>query len=247
MKLLKDKVCLITGGTRGIGKGIIKKFVKHGSKIAFTYLNSKNKARKLEEELKSITLIKGYQFDVSDYNSSKEHINQIINDFGKIDILINNVGITKDNLLIRMNEDYWQSVLKTNLNSIFNITKFVISSMIKMRSGSIINISSIVGLKGNAGQCNYSASKSGIIGFSKSIALELSSRNIRCNVIAPGFINTEMTTKLNPIITKKWINSIPLKRIGSIEDIANACLFFATDLSSYITGEVLNVNGGMYT
>lgn len=247
MKLLQGKVAVVTGGTRGIGKGILEKFIKQGAKIAFTYLSSSGHALELENKFKKITIIKGYQFDVSDYESAKKFMNHVVEKFGKVDILINNAGITRDNLILRMNEKDWKITLEVNLNSVFNMTKVVVKHMIKQRSGVIINMSSIVGLKGNAGQSNYSASKAGIIGFSKSIALELASRNIRCNVIAPGFIETEMTSSLDQKNTKKWIEMIPLKRIGKIEDVANACLFLSTDLSSYITGQVLNVNGGIYS
>ena len=245
-KLLENKVVIITGGTRGIGKGIIKKFSHEGAKIAFTYIRSKKEATNIENNFNK-NLIRSYQFDVSDYDASQNFINNVINDFGKIDVLINNVGITRDNLLVRMNEKDWDDTLRINLKSIFNITKATIKPMIKFSSGSIINISSVIGLKGNSGQSNYAASKSGIIGFSKSIALELSSRNIRCNVITPGLIKTEMTEKLNNEKIKNWIKNIPLNRIGKVEDIANACLFLATDLSSYITGQVLNVDGGLFT
>lgn len=244
MSLLKGKVVVITGGTRGIGEGIVQTFAQHGATVIFTYFSSNSKALKLENKLKSITTIKGFQADASDYNDTQFLINKVIQKFHKVDILINNAGIIRDNLIIRMNKEDWDTIIKVNLTSVFNFTKAVIKPMIKQKCGSIINISSIVGIKGNVGQSNYAASKSGIIGFSKSIALEVGSRNIRCNVIAPGLINTEMISNLDK--NKECIEKkIPLKRYGTIEDIANACLFFSTDLSSYITGQVLTVDGGM--
>lgn len=246
MKLLKNKVIIITGATRGIGKRIIEKFAEYGATIIFTYLTSHAKAEELENNLSIITTIKGFKSDASNYHSTQELVKQVINEFGKIDVLINNAGITCDNLLIRMSKEEWDSVIKVNLGSVFNFTKAVIKPMVKQRFGSIINISSIVGIKGNLGQANYAASKAGIIGFSKSIALELGSRNIRCNTIAPGFIITEMTNSLSQEIIKKWIEKIPLKRAGTVDDVANACLFLSTELSSYITGQVININGGMF-
>lgn len=247
MKLLEKKVAIITGATRGIGKKITEIFAEQGANIIFTYASSQSKAIELEQKLSKLTTIKGFQSDASDYNSAKKLVNEVIKKFGKTDILINNAGITRDNLILRMSKEDWDTIIKVNLDSVFNLTKAVIKPMIQQRSGSIINISSIVGIKGNAGQANYAASKAGVIGFSKSTALELGSRNIRCNVIAPGFIETEMTNNLNTKTTKKWIEEIPLKRIGTTQDIANACLFLSTDLSSYITGQVLNVNGGILT
>lgn len=245
MNLLKGKVAIITGASRGIGKGIVQKFAQHGATVIFTYFSSDNQAIELENKLKSITVIKGFRSDASDYNAVQYLINQVISNFHRIDILINNAGIIRDNLIVRMSKEDWDNIIKVNLNSVFNFTKGVIKPMIKQRFGSIINISSIVGIKGNVGQSNYAASKSGIIGFSKSIALELGSRNIRCNVITPGLINTDLINKLDKEKKKEWIDKIPLKRLGTIEDIANVCLFLSTDLSSYITGQVLSVDGGM--
>lgn len=247
MKLLKGKVVIITGATRGIGRGIAEKFVQQGAIIAFTYASSQSKAIELENEFGTLTTIKGFQSDASDYDSAQKLVNKVIKEFGKIDVLVNNAGITRDNLVLRMSKEDWNEIIKVNLDSVFNLTKAVAKPMIKQRFGSIINMSSVVGLKGNAGQSNYAASKAGVIGFSKSIALELGSRNIRCNVIAPGFIKTEMTNVLDKKIIQEWIGRIPLKRIGTTEDIANACLFLSTNLSSYITGQVLNVNGGILT
>ena len=247
MGLLEGKVALITGATRGIGKGIAEVFAKEGAHVAFTYAGSVDKAKALEEELGKISKVKSYQSDASDYDAAQKLAADVIADFGKIDILINNAGITKDNLMLRMSKEDWDTIIKVNLDSVFNLTKAVIKPMMKARSGSIINMTSVVGVKGNAGQANYAASKAGVIGFSKSIALELGSRNIRCNAIAPGFIETEMTAALDEKTVQGWREGIPLKRGGQPEDVANACVFFASDLSSYITGQVLNVDGGMLT
>ena len=248
MKLLTDKNVIITGATRGIGKGIAEIFAKQGANIAFTYVSDENKANAVKDELSQFgTKIFSYKSDASDYEAAQELVNNVLKEFGSIDVVINNAGITKDNLLLRMEKADWDKVIKVNLDSIFNLTKAVIKPMMKQKNGSIINMSSVVGAKGNAGQANYAASKAGIIGFSKSVALELGSRNIRCNVIAPGFIETEMTEVLDTNVIAEWKNSIPLKRGGTPEDIANACVFLASDLSSYITGQVLHVNGGMYT
>ena len=248
MKLLENKVALITGASKGIGKGIAEVFVKNGCQVAFTYLSSVEKGQALEAELcQSGVKVKGYRSDASDYGQAEQLVNNVLADFGQIDILINNAGITKDNLLLRMSEEDFNQVIKVNLNSVFNLTKAVIKSMMKARSGSIINISSVVGVKGNAGQANYAASKAAVIGFTKSVALELGSRNIRCNAIAPGFIETEMTAVLDQKTVQGWRDNIPLKRGGSPEDVAHACLFLASDLSSYITGQTLNVCGGMLT
>lgn len=248
MKLLKGKVAVITGGSRGIGKGIVETFAQNGAHVAFTYNSSSAAANEIIKNLASSGVtIKAYQSNAADFDQAQALIDNIIEDFGTIDILINNAGITKDNLLMRMSEADFDSVIEVNLKSVFNMTKAVQRTMLKQRKGSIINMSSVVGLKGNAGQANYAASKAGIVGFSKSIALELGSRNIRCNVIAPGFIETEMTAKLNEETVQGWRNAIPLKRGGQTEDIANACVFLASDLSSYITGQVLNVDGGMLT
>lgn len=248
MKLLENKVALITGASRGIGKGIAEVFAKHGAHIAFTYSSSASSAEALERELISTGVkAKGYQSNAADFAQSQALVDQVLADFGTIDILINNAGITKDNLLMRISEEDFDQVIEVNLKSVFNMTKAVQRTMLKNRAGSIINMSSVVGVKGNAGQSNYAASKAGIIGFTKSIALELGSRNIRCNAIAPGFIETEMTAKLNEEVVQGWRDSIPLKRGGSTEDVANACLFLASDMSAYVTGQVLNVDGGMLT
>ena len=247
MKLLEGKVALITGGTRGIGKGIVEIFAAQGAKIAFTYAGSVEKAQELETLLGAVTQIKAYQSDASDYEAAQKLVDDVMTDFGKIDILINNAGITRDNLMLRMSKEDWDTIIKVNLDSVFNLTKAVIKPMMKAKAGSIINMTSVVGVKGNAGQANYAASKAGVIGFSKSIALELGSRNIRCNAIAPGFIETEMTAKLDEKTVQGWRESIPLKRGGQTTDVANACVFLGSDLSSYITGQVLNVDGGMLT
>jgi 3-oxoacyl-[acyl-carrier protein] reductase len=223
-------------------------FAKKGANIAFTYSSSSSSASTLEKQLNSFGIkSKSYKSDASSYNESIDLVNKISSDFDSIDVLINNAGITKDNLLMRISEDDFDDVINVNLKSVFNMTKAVQKTMLKQRKGSIINMSSVVGLKGNAGQSNYAASKAGIIGFSKSIALELGSRNIRTNVIAPGFIETEMTEKLPEETIKQWRNGIPLKRGGTVEDVANLCLFLASDSSSYITGQVINVDGGMLT
>lgn len=248
MKLLKGKTAIITGASRGIGKGIAKVFALNGANVAFTFSKSVELAKKFEKELISLGVkAVAYQSDAANYSDSIELVEKINTDFDSIDILVNNAGITRDNLLMRMQEEDFNQVIKVNLNSVFNMTKAVQKIMLKQRSGSIINMSSVVGVKGNAGQSNYAASKAGIIGFSKSIALELGSRNIRCNVIAPGFIETEMTKKLDKKIIDNWRNSIPLKRGGTPVDVANACVWLASDMSSYVTGQVLNIDGGLLT
>ena len=248
MKLLKGKTAIITGASRGIGSGIARVFAENGSNVAFTYSSSVDSAIKLQDELLEHGVkVKSYKSDASDFNSSQKLITDVISDFGQIDILINNAGITKDNLLMRMGEEDFDKVIEVNLKSVFNMTKAVQRTMLKQRKGSIINMSSVVGVKGNAGQTNYAASKAGIIGFSKSVALELGSRNIRCNVIAPGFIETEMTAKLDQSTVDQWRAGIPLKRGGTPNDIANACVFLASDMSSYITGQTIHVDGGMLT
>jgi 3-oxoacyl-[acyl-carrier protein] reductase len=248
MELLKNKNIIITGASRGIGKGIAEVFAKHGANVAFTYSSSVDAANALEKELTSMGVkAKGYQSNAADFESAQNFVADVIKEFGSVDVLINNAGITKDNLLMRMSEEDFDKVIAINLKSVFNLTKAVVKPMMKQRSGSIINMSSVVGVKGNAGQANYAASKAGILGFTKSIALELGSRNIRCNAIAPGFIETEMTAKLDPKSVDDWRKTIPLKRGGSPEDIANACVFLASDMSSYITGQTLNVDGGMLT
>ena len=248
MKVLNNKSAIITGASRGIGRGIAIEFAKQGCNVAFTYSKSVEQANKLVTELESYDVkAMGYQSDASSFSDSELLIETVLNDFPGIDVLVNNAGITKDNLLMRLSEKDFDDVIKVNLKSVFNMTKAVQKTFLKQRKGSIIHMSSVVGVKGNAGQSNYSASKAGIIGFSKSIALELGSRNIRSNVIAPGFIETEMTKQLSKEIVEKWRNGIPLKRGGTPEDIANACVFLASDLSSYITGQVINVDGGMLT
>jgi len=248
MKLLESKVAIVTGGSRGIGKAICQTFAENGCDVAFTYNNSKESAENLAKELKNIGInAKAYKSDASSFDDATQLVEDVINDFGKIDILVNNAGIKKDNLLMRMNKEDFDSVVNTNLSSVFNLTKASIRTFLKQRSGSIINISSVVGVKGNAGQSNYSASKAGIIGFSKSVALELGSRNIRSNVIAPGFIETDMTDSLSEDVINSWKESIPLKRGGKASDVGNACVFLASDMSSYITGQVLHIDGGMLT
>lgn len=246
MKLLQGKTALITGASKGIGKKLAEKFAEQGANVAFTYLSSVEKGQALEQELQKFgTKVKGYRSDASQFEAAEQLINDIVADFGTLDIVVNNAGITKDGLLMRMSEDNWDDVLNVNLKSIFNVTKAASKVMMKNRSGVFVNMSSVVGVNGNAGQANYAASKAGIIGFTKSVAKELGSRNIRANVIAPGFIRTEMTDVLDSKVTDEWVKEIPLKRIGETEDVANAALFLASDLSAYITGQVLPVCGGM--
>lgn len=248
MKLLENKTVLITGASRGIGNGIATVFAEHGANVVFTYSSSVDAANALETKLQTMGVqAKGYQSNAADFTQAQELVENVLADFSTIDVLINNAGITKDNLLMRITEEDFDKVIEVNLKSVFNLTKAVQRSMLKQRQGSIINMSSVVGVKGNAGQSNYAASKAGIIGFSKSVALELGSRNIRCNVIAPGFIETEMTAKLSEEVVAGWRAGIPLKRGGTPNDVANACVFLASDLSSYITGQVINVDGGMLT
>ena len=248
MKLLENKNVLITGASRGIGNGIATVFAEHGANVVFTYSSSVDAANALETKLQTMGVqAKGYQSNAADFTQAQELVENVLADFSTIDVLINNAGITKDNLLMRITEEDFDKVIEVNLKSVFNLTKAVQRSMLKQRQGSIINMSSVVGVKGNAGQSNYAASKAGIIGFSKSVALELGSRNIRCNVIAPGFIETEMTAQLSEDVVAGWRAGIPLKRGGTPNDVANACVFLASDLSSYITGQVINVDGGMLT
>ena len=248
MSLLKGKNIIITGGTRGIGKGIVDLFVEHQANVAFTYHSSDNTAQQMMQDLSNDTSkVIAYKSDASDFNQAQKLIDDVLQDFGAVDVLVNNAGITKDNLLLRMSEEDFDAVIKVNLKSVFNLTKAVLRPMLKQKKGSIINMSSVVGVKGNAGQTNYSASKSAINGFTKSVALELGSRNIRCNAIAPGFIETEMTQSLGDAVIQEWRESIPLKRGGNPNDIANTTLFLASDLSNYITGQVINVCGGMLT
>ncbi len=246
MKLLEGKTALITGASKGIGRKIAEKFAEHGANVAFTYLSSVEKGEALEQELQSFgTKVKGYRSDASKFDEAEKLVNDIIADFGTLQIVVNNAGIAKDGLLMRMTEESWDEVLDVNLKSIFNITKAASKIMMKNRYGVFINMSSVVGVQGNAGQANYAASKAGIIGFSKSIAKELGSRNIRTNVVAPGFIKTEMTEILDPKVVEGWAAAIPLKRGGETEDVANCCVFLASDMASYITGQVIPVDGGM--
>jgi 3-oxoacyl-[acyl-carrier protein] reductase len=246
MKLLEGKTALITGASKGIGKKIAEKFAEQGANVAFTYLSSVEKGEALEQELQSFgTKIKGYRSDASKFDDAEKLINDIVAEFGTIDIVVNNAGITKDGLLMRMSEENWDDVMQVNLKSIFNTTKAASKIMMKNRKGVFINMSSVVGVQGNAGQANYAASKAGIIGFSKSVAKELGSRNIRTNVVAPGFIRTEMTDVLDPKVVAGWEAGIPLKRAGEPEDVANVCVFLASDMSAYVNGQVLSVCGGM--
>ena len=248
MKLLEGKTVIITGASRGIGKEIAEVFASHGANIAFTYRSSDEKAKVLEEELSANGCkAKGYKSDASDFDAAQQLATDVMGEFGSIDVLVNNAGITKDNLLMRMSEEDFDNVMKVNMKSVFNLTKAVMQPMLEQRKGSIINMSSVVGVKGNAGQANYAASKAAVIGFTKSVALELGSRNIRCNAISPGFIETAMTEALGEQQVQEWRNQIPLKRGGTPEDIANTTLFLASDMSAYITGQVLNVCGGMLT
>lgn len=246
MKLLQDKIALITGGSRGIGEAIALKFAEHGAQIAFSYLSSEDKANALVEQLNSLGVkAKGYKSNAADYQAAERLVGDVQKEFGSIDICVNNAGISRDNLLLRISPEQWDEVMQANLKSVFNLTRQVIRPMMKARSGSIINMSSIVGEKGNAGQGAYAASKAGILGFTKSIAQELGSRNIRCNAIAPGFIETDMTHYLKEGDAARWFEKIPLQRFGKPEEVANIALFLASDLSSYITGQVLSVCGGM--
>lgn len=246
MGLLENKVAIITGASRGIGRAIAERFIEEGATVAFTYLSSDEKARQLEQELTAKGgVAKGFKSDASKFDSAQELVDAVVTDFGTVDVLVNNAGITRDTLLMRMSEQQWDEVIETNLKSAFNLTKAVIKPMLKAKSGSIINMSSVVGVSGNAGQANYAASKAGMIGFSKSVAQELGSRNIRCNSIAPGFIETEMTEVLDQKVVEEWRNSIPLKRGGSPVDVANATIFLASDMSAYVTGQTLHVCGGM--
>ena len=248
MGLLDGKVAIITGASRGIGKAIAEKYAEEGAKVAFTYLSSEEKAKAFEDELKSSGVeAKGYKSNASNFAEAEQLISDVVKDFGGLDIIVNNAGITRDNLLMRMSEEQFDEVIATNLKSVFNTTKGALRTFLKAKKGSIINIGSVVGVNGNAGQANYAASKAGIYGFTKSVAKELGSRNIRSNVIAPGFIQTEMTDKLNEDVVNQWISGIPLKRGGKPEDVANLCLFLASDLSTFITGQVINVDGGMLT
>ncbi len=246
--LLEGKVAIVTGASRGIGKAIAQQFIAQGAKVAFTYRSSAEAAAALEQELSSGGgTARGFQSDAASMTDAERLVGEVVEAFGTVDIVINNAGITDDTLLMRMTEEQWDRVISVNLKSCFNLTKAVLRTMLKARSGSIVNISSVVGVQGNAGQANYAASKAGILGFTKSVALELGSRNIRCNAIAPGFIETEMTAKLDADTVQGWRDAIPLKRGGTPEDVANLCVFLASDMSSYITGQTLNVDGGMIT
>ena len=248
MSLLKGKTAIITGASRGIGKAIAMLFAKEGADIAYTDIVDDDNFKNLEKELSEFGVkAKGYVSDASNFENSQETVNKIIKDFGRVDVLINNAGITRDNLLMRMTEEQWDLVITVNLKSVFNMTKAVQKIMLKQRSGSIVNMSSVVGVGGNAGQANYSASKAGILGFTKSIAKELGSRNVRCNAVAPGFIITEMTGKLPQEVVEGWYEKIPLKRGGTPEEVAKTCLFLASDLSSYVSGQTINVCGAMQT
>jgi 3-oxoacyl-[acyl-carrier protein] reductase len=248
MTLLKNKVALITGASRGIGRAVALRYAQEGADVAFTYLSSVEKGEALVAELEQYGIkAKGYRSDASQYDAAEQLVTQVVADFGKLDIVVNNAGITRDGLLMRMSEEQFDEVIKVNLKSVFNVTKSATKVMMRAKSGSIINMASVVGISGNAGQANYAASKAGIIGFSKSVALELGSRNIRSNVIAPGFIETEMTDAIDAKSTESWKQSIPMKRGGTPEEVADACVFLGSDLSRYITGQVLQVDGGMLT
>lgn len=249
MKMIENKVAIITGGSRGIGEAIALKLAESGAHVAFSYVTSDEKAKALEEKLQSFGVkAKAYKSNAADFSDCEKMVNEVIKEFATVDILVNNAGISKDNLLLRMTSEQWDEVMATNLKSVFNMTKQVIRPMMKSRKGSIINMSSIIGMRGNAGQSSYAASKAGIIGFTKSIAAELGSRNIRCNAIAPGFVETDMTHYLKEgEAAKTFLEKIPLGRFGSTEEIANVALFLASDMSSYITGQVISVCGGLNT
>lgn len=246
MNLLQDKVAIVTGGSRGIGEAIVKKLAANGARVAFTYLSSEERAKALENSVSENGKARAYRSDAASFADCEVLVNSVMQDFGQIDILVNNAGISKDNLLLRLSPDQWDDVIRTNLNSVYNMTKQVIRPMMKARSGSIINMSSIIGMKGNAGQSSYAASKAGIIGFTKSIAAELGSRNIRCNAIAPGFIETDMTQYLKEgEAAKGFLDKIPLGRFGGSDEVADVALFLASGLSSYITGQVISTCGGL--
>jgi len=246
MKILQDKVALVTGGSRGIGAAIVRKFAEQGANVAFTYLSSEEKAKTIEEELKGLGVqAKAYRSDASSFQQAEELVKAVLEDFGKVDILVNNAGITKDNLMLRMGEEQWDQVIETNLKSVFNLTKHILRPMLKNRSGSIINMSSIVGVAGNAGQANYAASKAGILGFTKSIAKEVGSRNIRCNAVAPGFIETEMTQDLDEKTKAAYLANIPMRRLGRAEEVAEVCVFLGSDSSGYVSGQTISVCGAL--
>ncbi len=246
MKLLDNKVALITGGSRGIGAAIALKFAQEGAHVAFTYMSSEEKAKAVEAELQALGVkAKGYRSDASSYQDAEALIESVLADFGQLDAVVNNAGITRDTLMLRMTEEHWDQVITTNLKSVFNLTKHALRPMMKNRRGSIINISSIIGLMGNAGQANYAASKAGTFGFTKSIAKEMGSRNIRCNAVAPGFIETDMTHELDEKTKEAYLSGIPLKRLGKAEEVAEVCVFLASDRSSYVTGQIISVCGGL--
>lgn len=248
IKLLEGKTALVTGASRGIGEAIAREFARQGANVAFTYLSSEEKALSLQNHLAHFgTQVRAYRSDAASYQQAEQLINDIIKDFGSLQVVVNNAGITKDNLMLRMNEEQWDQVISTNLKSVFNITKQVLRHMMKQRGGSIINMSSIVGVSGNAGQANYSASKAGIIGFTKSVAQEMGSRNIRCNAVAPGFIETEMTAALNDETKKQFMSHIPMQRYGTASEVADLCVFLASDMSTYINGQTISVCGGLNT
>ena len=246
MQLLQDKIALVTGGSRGIGESIVRAYAAAGATVAFTYISSSARADALVEELTAEgASIQAFQSDASSFSQAEALIKAVLDTFGRIDILVNNAGITRDTLMLRMSEEQWDQVIQTNLKSVFNLTKHALRSMMKNRSGSIINMSSYVGINGNAGQANYAASKAGIIGFSKSLAKEMGSRNVRCNVVAPGFIETDMTDELNEETKAAYLAAIPLRRLGKADEVAQTCIFLGSDLSSYITGQTISVCGGM--
>ncbi|MFK7771559.1 MAG: 3-oxoacyl-[acyl-carrier-protein] reductase [Saprospiraceae bacterium] len=248
MKLLQDKIALITGGSRGIGEAIAKRYAEQGASVAFTYRSSEERAQKIVEELQAMGVkAKGYKSDASSYEQAEILVKEVLEEFGQVDILINNAGITRDNLMLRMSEEQWDQVMETNLKSVFNLTKQVIRPMMKNRSGSIINMSSVVGVFGNAGQANYAASKAGIIGFSKSIAKEIGSRGIRCNAVAPGFIETDMTDELDDKTKEAFLASIPMKRLGDPNEVADVCVFLGSDMSKYVSGQTISVCGALNT
>lgn len=248
MKLLQDKVALITGGSRGIGEAIAKRYAEQGASVAFTYRSSEEAAKKIEAELQAMGVkAKGYKSDASSYEQAEALVKEVLEEFGQVDILINNAGITRDNLMLRMSEEHWDQVIETNLKSVFNLTKQIIRPMMKNRSGSIINMSSVVGVFGNAGQANYAASKAGIIGFSKSIAKEIGSRGIRCNAVAPGFIETDMTDELDEKTKAAFLSSIPMRRLGDPNEVADVCVFLGSDMSKYVSGQTISVCGALNT
>ena len=248
MKLLQDKVALITGGSRGIGEAIAKRYAEEGASVAFTYHSSEEKAKNVVAVLQAMGVqAKAYKSDASSYEQAETLVKKVLEDFGKIDVLINNAGITRDNLMLRMSEEQWDQVIQTNLKSVFNLTKHILRPMLKSRSGSIINMSSVVGVFGNAGQANYAASKAGIIGFSKSIAKEVGSRSIRCNAVAPGFIETEMTKELDEKTKANFLANIPMKRLGKADEVADVCVFLGSDMSKYVSGQTISVCGALNT